>query len=161
MKMARRDAGTIWSQAQSITALSQASTNYIDFFDPAHQIGQMTKVPYLHVRVNLTFTGLITALNIYFQDAQQAAGSVGPNAIPGVFENTAIQFLNIPKASLVAGNDLIMIPIPITGGLYGLNQASVQPNTLSDSPLQRFTQFLYTCDAIPTVGALDAWIDTL
>jgi len=39
--MARRDAGTILSQAQAITALSQSSSYWIDFFDPSHQIAQV------------------------------------------------------------------------------------------------------------------------
>jgi hypothetical protein len=151
----------MFSQAQVISALSQASAYYIDFFDPAHQIGQAVKVPYLHVRVHDTFTGGITGLSIFFQDAMQAAGSTGPNATPGTFENTNVAVLAIPKALLVAGADLLMIPVPMTGGQYGIQQASTQPDSLSDSPLQRFVQFLYTCDVIPTAGSLDAWLDVL
>jgi len=160
--MARRDAGTILSQAQAITALSQASTNYIDFFDPAHQIGQAVKAPYLHVAVNVTFTGAaFNFLSIYFQDAPQAAGSTGPNAIPGTFENTAVAIANIPKASLVGGVDLLFIQFPITGGVLGITQIGVQPDTLSGSPVQRYGQFLYVVDGIPATGSIDAWLDTL
>lgn len=159
--MARRDAGDMFSQAQAITAVSQASSFYVDFFDPAHQIGQMVKVPFLHVRVHDTFTGPLTIFNLYFQDAAQAAGSTGPNAIPGVFENTSVSLLNIPLASLVAGTDLLMVAVPITGGLLGIAQAGTQPDTLSDSPLQRFAQFLWTCDAVPGAGSIDAWMDQL
>ncbi len=160
--MARRDAGDMFSQAQAITALSQASTFYVDMFDPSHQIGQAVKPPFLHVKVNQTFTGAnMNVLNIYFQDAQQAAGSVGPNAIPGTFENTGISIINIPKAALVAGTDLILIPFPMSGGVYGIQQTSVQPDTLSDSPVQRFVQFLYTVDGIPGTGSIDAWLDSL
>jgi hypothetical protein len=159
--MSRRDAGTIFSQAQAITALSQVSSFWIDFFDPSHQIAQAYKTPKLHVRVNQTFTGNLTVLSVFLQDAPQAAGSVGPNAVPGVFENTLISFINIPKAALFAGNDIIMVDVPHTGGIVGALQTPFQPDTLSDSPLQRYIQFLYTCDQIPGTGSLDAWLDVL
>lgn len=158
--MARRDAGTMFSQAQAITALSQVSSFWVDFFDTSHQIGQAVKKPMLHVRVNQGFTGPLTVLNIYFQDAQQAAGSTGPNAVPGTFENTSVSILSIPKAALFAGTDLLLVDIPNSGGLYGITALNTQPDTLSDSPLQRYGQFLYTCDAIPTTGSIDAWLDT-
>ena len=160
--MARRDAGTMFSQAQVITAISQVSTFWIDFFDPAHQIDQAVKAPMLHVKANQTFTGAaFNFLSVYFQDAPQAAGSTGPNAVPGTFENTAIALLNIPKASLFAGNDLINIQIPKTGGLLGISQVPFEPDTLSDSPLQRYVQFLYVVDGIPATGSIDAWLDVL
>lgn len=160
--MARRDAGTIYSSAQAITALSQVSSFWIDFFDPSHQIDQAVKAPMLHVKVNATFTGAnMNVLSVYFQDAPQAAGSTGPNAVPGMFELTAIQILNIPKAALFAGNDIINIQVPKTGGILGIAQVPFQPmDTLSDSPLQRYTQFLYVVDGIPTTGSIDAWLDT-
>ena len=94
------------------------------------------------------------------QDAAQAAGSTGPNAVPGVFE-TVFTLTAIPKAALFAGNDLLMIDIPNTGGLIGWLQQPYQPDTLSDSPLQRYIQFLYTVDGIPGTGSLDAWLDVL
>jgi hypothetical protein len=159
--MARRDAGTMYSQGQAITASSQASTFYIDFFDQSHQIGQAVKVPMLHVKVNQTFTGAnMNFLSIFFQDAQAAAGQTGPNATPGTFELTAIQILNIPKATLFAGNDILLVQVPNTGGLIGLASQPFQPDTLSDSPLLRFTQFLYTVDGIPATGSIDAWLDS-
>ena len=159
--MARRDAGTMFSQAQAITALSQVSSFWIDFFDQSHQIAQAVKVPKLHVKVNQTFTGAnFNLLTIAFQDAAQAAGSTGPNAVPGVFE-TIFTLTAIPKAALFAGNDLLMVDIPNTGGLIGWIQTPYQPDTLSDSPLQRYIQFLYTVDGIPGTGSLDAWLDVL
>jgi len=160
--MARRDAGDIYSDGQSITALSNVSTNIVDFFDPSHQIAQAVKTPKLHVRVRQTFTGGgMTIMNIFWQDAPQAAGSTGPNATPGTFENTGITLLAIPVAALFAGNDLLMVDIPNTGGALGLAQIPYQPDTFSDSPVQRFSRFLYTVDAVPVTGMIDAWLDTL
>lgn len=160
--MARRDAGCIYSDGQAITALSQPSTNVVDFSDPSHQIAQAFKVPKLHVKVRQTFTGGgMTVLNIFWQDAPQAVGSTGPNAVAGTFENTGITLLSIPIAALFAGNDLLMVDIPNTGGVLGLTQVPFQPDSLSDSPVQRFSRFLYTVDAIPVTGSLDAWLDTL
>jgi len=159
--MARRDAGTIFSSAQSVSTIPTISTNIVDFFDSSHQIDQAAKAPALHVRVNQTFTGC-SFLSIYFQDAPPAAGSTGPNAVPGTWELTAIQILNIPVAALFAGNDLINIQIPKTGGVLGIGQVPFQPmDTLSDSPLQRFVRFLYTPDVVPTTGSIDAWLDVL
>ena len=160
--MARRDAGTMFSQAQVINAISQVSTFYIDFFEMSHQIGQAFKKPLLHVRVNQTFTGAaMNTLNIFFQEAAPAAGQTGANALPGVFETTAVQILAIPKATLFAGNDLLMVDIPQTGGILSLAMTGNQPDTLSDSPLERFGQFLYTVDGIPATGTIDAWLDSL
>jgi hypothetical protein len=159
--MSRRDAGTIFSQAQLINAISVVSTNYIDFFDSSHQIDQAVKAPILHVRVNQGFVGC-NFLSVFFQDAPPAAGSLGANAVPGTFELTAIQILNIPVAALFPANDLINIQIPKTGGVLGISQVPYQPmDTLSDSPLQRFVRFLYTTDIAPTAGSLDAWLDVL
>ena len=160
--MARRDAETIFSQAQSLVGVvSSPSTNVIDFFDSSHQIDQAVKAPMLHVKVNQTFIGC-NFLSVYFQDAPPAAGSLGINAQPGTFELTAIQILNIPVASLFATNDLINIQVPKTGGILGIGQVPYQPmDTLSDSPLQRFVRFLYVTDIAPTFGSLDAWLDTL
>lgn len=160
--MAIRDAGTMFSQAQAITALSQVSSFWIDLFDPAHQIGQSFKVPLLHVEVNQAFTGAaFNFLSVYFQDAPQAVGSTGPNAVPGLFENTAIQIINIPKAALVSGTDIIVTPFPMTGGIVGIQQSGVQPDSLSGSPVQRYVQFLYVVDGIPATGSIDAWLQTL
>lgn len=159
--MSRRDAGTILSQAQVINAIPTISTNIIDFFEDSHQIGQAVKVPWLHVRVNQTFTGC-NFLSVYFQDAPRAAGQTGANATPGTWELTVIQILLIPVAALFASNDLINIPVPNTGGVLGISQVPYQPqDTLSDSPLQRFGRFLYTPDIIPATGSIDAWLDTL
>ncbi len=157
MDMATRDAGTIFSQNQVINALSQVSTFWIDFFDPSHQISQAVKPPHLHVRVNQLFTGAFNTLTIFFQDAAQGAGQTGPNAAPGVFENV-LSTIAIPKADLFPGNDLLIVRIPNTGGLIGLGQVPFQPDTLSESPLQRYVQFLYVCDAVPATGSLDAWL---
>jgi hypothetical protein len=159
--MAIRDAGTMFSQAQAITALSQVSSFWIDFFDPAHQIGQAVKPPLLHVGVNTTFTGAaFNFLTLAFQDAGQAAGSTGPNAIPGVFE-TVFSLPPIPKAALVAGTDLLIIPVPMTGGVIGITQQGTRPDSFSGSPLQRYIQFLYTVDGIPATGAIDAWLENM
>jgi len=149
------------SQAQAITALTQVSP-WIDFFDPAHQIGQAFKPPLLHVRVNATFTGAaFNFLSITLQDAPQAAGSVGPNAVPGTFENTSISILNIPKAVLFAGTDLVLVTVPMSGGIFGISLTNTQPDTLSDSPLQRFIQFLYVVDGVPATGTIDSWLESL
>jgi hypothetical protein len=152
-----RDAGFgLFSAAQVISALSSASTNLMDFADVNHQIGQAVKSYNIAVKVNTSFTGTLTTLSIYFQDCDTATGT---------FANTNIALVNIPKASLLAGNLLLYIQVPVTGGpgrIGGPLAPAVlgeQPDSLSFSPLKRFCQLLYVVDAIPTAGALDAWID--
>lgn len=153
-----RDAGTIFSEAQAILALAQASTNQIDFADINNQIGQAVNSPRVRIRVNTTFSGGgMTVLSFFLQDA---APLTPTGTTPGAFANMAIQLANIPIASLVAGNDLLDVYIPITGGLAGIALMNPrQPDTLSLSPIRRFLQLYYTVDAIPVTGALDAWLE--
>ena len=153
-----RDAQTIFSSAQVISALAQASTNQIDLADINQQIGQAVSSPRVRIRVNTTFSGGgMTVLSFYLQDAAPATLT---GTTPGAFANMAVQLTNIPIASLVAGNDLLDVYMPITGGLAGIALTTPnQPDTLADSPMRRFIQLYYVVDAIPVTGALDAWLE--
>lgn len=153
--MARRDAAFgLFSDAQAITALAQASSNVMDLTDFNHQIGQAVKVPILAMQVHTTFTAPMTVFTARLQGAVSDAG-------PWVPLNIILEL--IPIALMLEGNQLCYMPLPAVGvdigGPLGPAVQGQTPSSLSFSPLCRFIRWYYTADAIPTDGAIDAWLD--
>ncbi len=142
-----RDSQMIFSSAQAITAAAQ-STNVIDLADPNHQIGWAVKQPILRVRINTTFSGSLTSMTFALQDSAASASS---------FTDTEIKIFSVAKAKLVAGTDILNIPIPVTGGAAQIGSGQY-PN---QSPLRRFIAVQYTPNGgNAAAGKVDAWLDT-